>query len=67
MTNSHIMKNTTITVTEMKNCTDMAVPIFHRGSAIGVCNSENFILTLCTRFTVLIGLEMWKYWTIVKV
>ena len=42
MTNSHIVKNTTITVTEMENCTDMAVPIFHRGSAIGVCNSQNF-------------------------
>ena len=42
MTNSLNVKNTTITVTEMENCTDMAVPIFFRGSAIGVCNSENF-------------------------
>lgn len=48
MTNSHIVKNTTITVTEMENCTDMAVPIFLRGNAIGVCNSENFISTLCS-------------------
>ena len=48
MTNSHIVKNTTITVTEMENCTDMAVPIFLRGNAIGVCNSENYISTLCS-------------------
>ena len=48
MTKSHIVKNTTITVTEMENCTDMAVPIFLRGNAIGVCNSENFISTLCS-------------------
>ena len=42
MTNCHIVKNTTTTVNEMENCTDMAVPIFLRGSAIGVCNSENY-------------------------
>ena len=64
MTKSHIVKNTTITVTEMENCTDMAVPIFLRGTPLEFVTAK--ILTLCSN-TVLIGLENWKYWTIVKV
>ena len=55
MTNSHIDENTTITVTEMENCTDMAVPIFLRGNAIGVCNSENFNTLLEQGAALLLG------------